>query len=172
MAAMIFARIFDNWDKRCWSWRGNGNYDAGQDRKSYQMQMLVFQKLFFRNSIKAKVVGCISICNLENEVDTQCIYQVVKVHKSFFSNSVLDSKNFIATSAIDSKKFRSSSTVTLSLISSEIHILNYCTMLQKLSKCEVKDWLCWIWSFYCHSNFTWNQILANSNGPKWYFCLF
>ena len=79
---------------------------------------------------------------------------------------MLDSKNFIATSAIDSKKFRSSSTVTLSLISPEKHILNYCSMLQKLSKCEVKDWLCWIWSFYCHSNFTWNQILANSNGPK------
>ena len=23
-----------------------------------------------------------------------------------------------------------------------------------------------IWSFYCHSDFMWNQILVNSNGPK------
>ena len=23
-----------------------------------------------------------------------------------------------------------------------------------------------IWSFYRHSDFTWNQIFANSNGPK------
>ena len=46
------------------AWSGNGNYDAGQDRKSYQMQLLVFQKLCFRNSTKAKVVGYISIFNL------------------------------------------------------------------------------------------------------------
>ena len=26
-----------------------------------------------------------------------------------------------------------------------------------------------IWSFYCHSEFTWNPILANSNGPKMLF---
>ena len=23
-----------------------------------------------------------------------------------------------------------------------------------------------IWSFYCHSDFIWNQFMANSNGPK------
>ena len=38
------------------------------------------------------------------------------------------------------------------------------TMLQKLSKCKVKDW----W-FYRHSDFTWNQILANWNSPKMSF---
>ena len=141
--------------------------------------MLVFQKLFFRNSIKAKVVGCISISMLAHlkaiwkiRLIHKHIYQIIKVHKSFFSNSVLDFKNFIPTSAIDSKKFRSSSTVTLSLISSKIHNLNYCTMLQKLSKCGVKAWLFWFWSFYRHSDFAWNQILANSNSPKWVFCLF
>ena len=26
-----------------------------------------------------------------------------------------------------------------------------------------------IWSFYRHSSFTWNQVLANSNRPKCYF---
>ena len=26
-----------------------------------------------------------------------------------------------------------------------------------------------IWSFYCNSDFTWNQILVNSNGPKMSF---
>ena len=26
-----------------------------------------------------------------------------------------------------------------------------------------------IWSYYCHSNFSWNWILANSNGPKMLF---
>ena len=26
-----------------------------------------------------------------------------------------------------------------------------------------------IWSFYCHSNFTWNTVLANSKGPKMSF---
>ena len=29
-----------------------------------------------------------------------------------------------------------------------------------------------IWSFYCHSNFSWNQILMNSNGPKMSFFAF
>ena len=43
------------------------------------------------------------------------------------------------------------------------------TMLQKISKCELKAWLCWIWSFYRHSDFTWNQILVNSNSPKMSF---
>ena len=26
-----------------------------------------------------------------------------------------------------------------------------------------------IWSFYCYSDFTWNQILSNSNSPKMLF---
>ena len=29
-----------------------------------------------------------------------------------------------------------------------------------------------IWSFYCHSDFTWNQILVNSNSPKMSFWQF
>ena len=29
-----------------------------------------------------------------------------------------------------------------------------------------------IWSFYCHSDFTWNQILANSKSPKMSFLAF
>ena len=37
------------------------------------------------------------------------------------------------------------------------------TMLQKLSKCEVKAWLCWNGLFYRHSYFKWNHI---SNSPK------
>ena len=40
------------------------------------------------------------------------------------------------------------------------------TMLQNLSKCEVKAWLCWNLLFYCHSDFMWNQILVNSDGQK------
>ena len=57
------------------------------------------------------------------------------------------------------------------------------TILQKLSKCEVNARLCWnliillpLWfcvkhtfeigQLYHHFNFTWNQILVNSNGPK------
>ena len=43
------------------------------------------------------------------------------------------------------------------------------TMLQKLSKFEVKAWLSWNWFFYRHSIFTWNPILANSSGPKMSF---
>ena len=46
-------------------------------------------------------------------------------------------------------------------------ISTLCTMLQKLSKCEVKAWLCW--SFYRHSDFTWNQFLVNSNSSKMSF---
>ena len=46
------------------------------------------------------------------------------------------------------------------------------TMLQKLSKCEVKAGLCWnLWSNR-HSDFMWNQILANSNSPKMSFLQF
>ena len=40
-------------------------------------------------------------------------------------------------------------------------------MLQKLSKCEVKAWLCWnLIDLPPHSDFTWNQILTISNCPK------
>ena len=42
-------------------------------------------------------------------------------------------------------------------------------MLQKISKCEVKAWLCWNLILYRHSNFTWNQIWANTNGSKMTF---
>ena len=42
----------------------------------------------------------------------------------------------------------------------------HCTMLQKLSKCEVKAWL---YLLYRHSDFTGNQILANSNSQKSHF---
>ena len=52
-------------------------------------------------------------------------------------------------------------------------IVTYCcsnfTMLQKLSKCEEGLTLLKIWWFYCHSDFTWNQILVNSNGPNMSF---
>ena len=37
-------------------------------------------------------------------------------------------------------------------------------MLQKLSKCEGKAWLCRNLIIFCHSDLTWNQ--ANSNGQK------
>ena len=43
------------------------------------------------------------------------------------------------------------------------------TMLQKLSKCEVKTWLCWNLIISPPLRFTWNHILANSNGPKMSF---
>ena len=44
-------------------------------------------------------------------------------------------------------------------------------MLQILSKCEVLTWkarldFVEIWLLYRHSDFTRNQILPNSNGPK------
>ena len=41
-----------------------------------------------------------------------------------------------------------------------------CSMLQKSSKCDVKAVHCGNFQFYCHSNFTWNQILVNYHGPK------
>ena len=47
-----------------------------------------------------------------------------------------------------------------------------CTMLQKLSKCEVMLDFVEIWSLYFHSDFAWNQILTNSNGPKMSFLNF
>ena len=43
-----------------------------------------------------------------------------------------------------------------------------CTMLQKLSRWEVKAWL-EFWSYHCHSDFTWNQILGNWNCQKCHF---
>ena len=43
------------------------------------------------------------------------------------------------------------------------------TMLQKLSKCEVKAWFCSHLIIYRHSDFTWNQILAKSISPKMSF---
>ena len=46
---------------------------------------------------------------------------------------------------------------------------NLYTMLQKLSKGEVKAWLCWNLMIYCHLDFTWNAILVNSNGSKMSF---
>ena len=46
---------------------------------------------------------------------------------------------------------------------------NWCTMLQKLSKCEVRHHLVKIWWFYHHSSLTWNQILADSTGQKMSF---
>ena len=127
--------------------------------------MLVFQKLFFRNSIKAKVVGCISISMLAHlkaiwkiRLIHKHIYQIINVHKSCFSTSVLDSKNFIATSDIDSKKFRSSSTVTLSLISPEKYILNQCNTTTDLGS------LIWNLTFnipQCEINFGWIQKVKN-----------
>ena len=49
-----------------------------------------------------------------------------------------------------------------------VHLFTICTMLQKLSKCEVKVWLCWNLIILL----TWDQILANSNGPKYQFWQF
>ena len=43
------------------------------------------------------------------------------------------------------------------------------TMLQKLSKCEVKAWLCWNLIIYRHYDFMWNPILVDSIGPKMSF---
>ena len=43
---------------------------------------------------------------------------------------------------------------------------NYSTMLQKLSKCEVKAWLCWNLIIFRQSYLTWNEISVNSDGPK------
>ena len=47
------------------------------------------------------------------------------------------------------------------------------TMLQKLSKCEVKAWLCWnliiVLYSHSHSDFMQNPILVNSNSPKMTF---
>ena len=40
------------------------------------------------------------------------------------------------------------------------------TMLQKLSKCEVKAWLCCNLIILRYSDITWNPILVNSNGSK------
>ena len=40
------------------------------------------------------------------------------------------------------------------------------TMLQTFSKCEVKAAWCWNLQSYCHSNFTWNQILGRSKDEK------
>ena len=48
----------------------------------------------------------------------------------------------------------------------ESEVQSELNMLQKLSKCEVKAVLCWNWLFSRHSDFTWNPVLANSNGPK------
>ena len=42
----------------------------------------------------------------------------------------------------------------------------YYTMLQKLSKCEVKAWLCWNLIILPSLRFTWNLIFANFNGQK------
>ena len=42
----------------------------------------------------------------------------------------------------------------------------YCTMLQKVSKCEVKAWLCCL---IISLDFMWNSVLANSIGPKMSF---
>ena len=46
---------------------------------------------------------------------------------------------------------------------------NNSTMLQKLSKCEVKAWLCWNLKILPPFRFCWNHILANSNGTKMSF---
>ena len=50
-----------------------------------------------------------------------------------------------------------------------MNIIRLHTMVQKLSKCEVKAWLCWNLIILLHSDFTWNSILGNSNGPKMSF---
>ena len=42
----------------------------------------------------------------------------------------------------------------------------HCTMLQKLSKCKVKAWLCWNLIILPPLDFVQNYILANANGPK------
>ena len=51
----------------------------------------------------------------------------------------------------------------------QLPIANNYTMLQKLSKCEVKAWLCWSLIILPPLYFTWNQTLANSNGHKMLF---
>ena len=48
-------------------------------------------------------------------------------------------------------------------------VCSICTMLQKLSKCEVKAWLGWNLIIILTSNFMWNQILMSSNDPKMSF---
>ena len=40
------------------------------------------------------------------------------------------------------------------------------TMLQKLSNVKLRLDFVEIWWFYCHSYFTWDSILVNSNGSK------
>ena len=49
------------------------------------------------------------------------------------------------------------------------------TMLQKLSKCEVKAWLCWIWSFTVASilrEITFWRIQTVQKCHSWQFCRF
>ena len=42
-------------------------------------------------------------------------------------------------------------------------------MLQKLSNVKLRLDFFEVWSFYRHSDFTWNQILVSANGPKMSF---
>ena len=68
--------------------------------------------------------------------------------------------------------FRSKKPAILSILDHFGQILthfNQLTMLQKLSKCEVNAWLCWYLIIYRRSDFTWNPILVNSDGPKMSF---